>query len=72
MTEDTQGASMDRILQDISAVGHKLEGMDNAMVALMAETRSMRLEIAGFQSIDDSGSPSYFLGQQRPGTPALP
>ncbi|KAJ1173004.1 hypothetical protein NDU88_004846 [Pleurodeles waltl] len=50
MTEDTQGASMDRILQEISAVGRKLEGMDNAMVALTAETRSMRLEIAGFQS----------------------
>ncbi|KAJ1099702.1 hypothetical protein NDU88_004801 [Pleurodeles waltl] len=41
---------MDRILQEISAVGRKLEGMDNAMVALTAETRSMRLEIAGFQS----------------------
>ncbi|KAJ1127552.1 hypothetical protein NDU88_005951 [Pleurodeles waltl] len=50
MTEDTQGASTDRILQEISAVGRKLEGMDNAMVALTAETRSMRLEIAGFQS----------------------
>ncbi|KAJ1141355.1 hypothetical protein NDU88_007688 [Pleurodeles waltl] len=41
---------MDRILQEISAVGRKLEGMDNAMTALTAETRSMRLEIAGFQS----------------------
>ncbi|KAJ1143618.1 hypothetical protein NDU88_009924 [Pleurodeles waltl] len=41
---------MDRILQEISAVGPKLEGMDNAMVTLTAETRSMRLEIAGFQS----------------------
>ncbi|KAJ1109932.1 hypothetical protein NDU88_007289 [Pleurodeles waltl] len=50
ITEDTQGASMYRILQEISAVGRKLEGMDNAMVALTAETRSMRLEIAGFQS----------------------
>ncbi|KAJ1216230.1 hypothetical protein NDU88_003835 [Pleurodeles waltl] len=50
MTEDTQGASMDRILQEISAVGRKLKGMDNAMVALTAETRSMRKEIAGFQS----------------------
>ncbi|KAJ1129357.1 hypothetical protein NDU88_007728 [Pleurodeles waltl] len=36
MTEDTQGATMDRILQ---------EGMDNAMVALTAETRSMRLDL---------------------------
>ncbi|KAJ1197637.1 hypothetical protein NDU88_001493 [Pleurodeles waltl] len=49
MTEDTESASMDRILQEISAVGRKLEGMDNAMVALATETRSMRLEIAGFQ-----------------------
>ncbi|KAJ1090428.1 hypothetical protein NDU88_003560 [Pleurodeles waltl] len=50
MIEDTQGASMDRILQEISAVGRKLKGMDNAIVALTAETRAMRLEIAGFQS----------------------
>ncbi|KAJ1107210.1 hypothetical protein NDU88_004603 [Pleurodeles waltl] len=41
---------MDHILQEISAVGHKLEGMDTAMVALTAETRFIRLEIAGFQS----------------------
>ncbi|KAJ1161595.1 hypothetical protein NDU88_002079 [Pleurodeles waltl] len=41
---------MDRILQEISAVGRKLEGMDSAMVALTAETRYIRLEIAGFQS----------------------
>ncbi|KAJ1176519.1 hypothetical protein NDU88_001797 [Pleurodeles waltl] len=50
MSDNTQGASMDRILQEISAVGCKLEGMDTAMSALTAETRSMRLEIAGFQS----------------------
>ncbi|KAJ1170379.1 hypothetical protein NDU88_002256 [Pleurodeles waltl] len=34
----------------MSAVGRKLEGMDNAMVALTAETRSIHLEIARFQS----------------------
>ncbi|KAJ1177306.1 hypothetical protein NDU88_002565 [Pleurodeles waltl] len=50
MTEDTQGATMDRILQEISAVSRKLEDMENAMVALTAETRSMRLDLAGFQS----------------------
>ncbi|KAJ1213528.1 hypothetical protein NDU88_001162 [Pleurodeles waltl] len=48
--EDIQGATMDRILQEILAVSRKLEGMDNAMVALTAETRSMRLDLAGFQS----------------------
>ncbi|KAJ1214960.1 hypothetical protein NDU88_002570 [Pleurodeles waltl] len=50
MAEDTQGVSMDRVLQEISAVGSKLEGMDSAVLVLTAETRSMRLEIAGFQS----------------------
>ncbi|KAJ1119285.1 hypothetical protein NDU88_007471 [Pleurodeles waltl] len=48
--DDTQGATMDHILQEISAVSRKLEGMDNTMVALMAETRSMCLDITGFQS----------------------
>ncbi|KAJ1200002.1 hypothetical protein NDU88_003832 [Pleurodeles waltl] len=50
MADDMQGATMDRILQEISAVSRKLEGMDNAMVALTAETRSMCLDIAGFLS----------------------
>ncbi|KAJ1133455.1 hypothetical protein NDU88_011746 [Pleurodeles waltl] len=50
MADDTQGATMDRILQEISAVNRKLEGMDSAMVAMTAETRSMCLDIAGFQS----------------------
>ncbi|KAJ1113850.1 hypothetical protein NDU88_002091 [Pleurodeles waltl] len=42
--------AMDRILQEISAVGSRLEGMDNTMASLTAETKSMRLDIAGFQS----------------------
>ncbi|KAJ1171812.1 hypothetical protein NDU88_003670 [Pleurodeles waltl] len=50
MAETTQGETMDRILQEISAVGRKREGMDSAMASLMAETKSMRLDIAGFQS----------------------
>ncbi|KAJ1195798.1 hypothetical protein NDU88_005066 [Pleurodeles waltl] len=50
MAGDTQVATMDRILQEISAVSRKLEGMDSAMVALTKETRSMGLDIAGFQS----------------------
>ncbi|KAJ1105236.1 hypothetical protein NDU88_002644 [Pleurodeles waltl] len=50
MADTTQGATMDRIIQEISAVGRKLEGMDSAMASLTAETKSMRLDIAGFQS----------------------
>ncbi|KAJ1155937.1 hypothetical protein NDU88_008662 [Pleurodeles waltl] len=34
MSEDAQRVSMDRLLQEISAVERKLECMDNAMVAL--------------------------------------
>ncbi|KAJ1204357.1 hypothetical protein NDU88_008140 [Pleurodeles waltl] len=49
MADDTQGATMDRILQEISIMSRKLEGMDSALAALTAETRSMRLDIAGFQ-----------------------
>ncbi|KAJ1176756.1 hypothetical protein NDU88_002023 [Pleurodeles waltl] len=50
MAETMQGAAMDRILQEFSAVGCKLEGMDSAMASLTEETKSMRLDIAGFQS----------------------
>ncbi|KAJ1155865.1 hypothetical protein NDU88_008590 [Pleurodeles waltl] len=50
MANSTPGATMDRILQEISAVGRKLEGMDSAMASLTAETKSMLLDIAGFQT----------------------
>ncbi|KAJ1187511.1 hypothetical protein NDU88_004286 [Pleurodeles waltl] len=50
-TSDTaQESTMDRILQEISAVGLRLEGMDNAMASLTAETKSICLDIAGFPS----------------------
>ncbi|KAJ1194644.1 hypothetical protein NDU88_003932 [Pleurodeles waltl] len=67
MSEATQGVSMDRKLQEISAVGRKLEGMDTAMLALTAETRSMRLEIAGLHKLIDLEDRSHrnnirFLG----------
>ncbi|KAJ1093687.1 hypothetical protein NDU88_006783 [Pleurodeles waltl] len=41
---------MDRILQEISAVGRRLEGMDSMMASLTVDTKSMHLDIAGFQS----------------------
>ncbi|KAJ1117936.1 hypothetical protein NDU88_006131 [Pleurodeles waltl] len=50
MTDASQGATMDRILQEISAVGRRLEGMDSMMISLTEETKSVRLDIAGFQS----------------------
>ncbi|KAJ1109478.1 hypothetical protein NDU88_006838 [Pleurodeles waltl] len=50
MTDPAQESTMDRILQEISAVGRRLEGMDNAMASLTAETKSICLDIAGSQS----------------------
>ncbi|KAJ1099218.1 hypothetical protein NDU88_004322 [Pleurodeles waltl] len=50
MVDPAQGATIDRILQEIAEVGSKMEGMDSAMASLTAETKSMRLDIAGFQS----------------------
>ncbi|KAJ1216059.1 hypothetical protein NDU88_003665 [Pleurodeles waltl] len=50
MEDPTQEATMDLKLQEISVVGHRLEGMDNAITSLTAETKSMHLDIAGFQS----------------------
>ncbi|KAJ1156050.1 hypothetical protein NDU88_008775 [Pleurodeles waltl] len=50
MANVTQSATMDCILQEISEVGRKLEGMDSAMASLTAETKSMPLDIAGFQT----------------------
>ncbi|KAJ1084541.1 hypothetical protein NDU88_004688 [Pleurodeles waltl] len=50
MSDTAQESTMDRILQQISAVGCRLEGMDNAMASLTAETKSIHLDIAGFQS----------------------
>ncbi|KAJ1210416.1 hypothetical protein NDU88_005780 [Pleurodeles waltl] len=50
MADAPQGATMDRILQEISSVGRRLEGMDSRMISLTEETKSMHLDIAGFQS----------------------
>ncbi|KAJ1193511.1 hypothetical protein NDU88_002808 [Pleurodeles waltl] len=65
MAESTQGVTMDRILQEISAVGRKLEGMDSAMASLMAETKSMRLDIAGFWTQATGLEQVHGLGPKR-------
>ncbi|KAJ1115042.1 hypothetical protein NDU88_003270 [Pleurodeles waltl] len=51
MANPAQEPTMDRILQEISAVGRRLEGIDNAMVSMAAETKSIRAEIASFQTL---------------------
>ena len=42
-------STMDRILQEITAVGRQLEVMDSKITALMAETKSLHTDVAGFQ-----------------------
>ncbi|KAJ1187109.1 hypothetical protein NDU88_003888 [Pleurodeles waltl] len=50
MTDPAQESTMDHILQEISAVGRRLEGMDNAIASLTAETKSICLDISGIES----------------------
>ncbi|KAJ1200868.1 hypothetical protein NDU88_004689 [Pleurodeles waltl] len=50
MANQTQGATMDRILQEKLVVGQRLEGMASTMASLTAEIKSKRLDVAGFQS----------------------
>ncbi|KAJ1190714.1 hypothetical protein NDU88_000036 [Pleurodeles waltl] len=50
MTDQVHESTINNILQEISAVGRRLEGMDNAMASLTAETKSICPDIAGFQS----------------------
>ncbi|KAJ1123831.1 hypothetical protein NDU88_002298 [Pleurodeles waltl] len=48
MADSEQVITMDRILQEITAVRRRLEGMDTAITSLTLETKSMCSEIAGF------------------------
>ncbi|KAJ1200490.1 hypothetical protein NDU88_004314 [Pleurodeles waltl] len=50
MAGTEQATTMYPILQEITAVSRRLKGMDTAITSLMTETKSMRLEIAEFQS----------------------
>ncbi|KAJ1192593.1 hypothetical protein NDU88_001900 [Pleurodeles waltl] len=50
MEDTSQGTTMDSILQEISALGHRLEGIDSMMASLTENTKSMHLDIACFQS----------------------
>ncbi|KAJ1125954.1 hypothetical protein NDU88_004367 [Pleurodeles waltl] len=50
MADSEQVTTMDHILQQITAFIRRLEGMDTAITSLTLETKSMRSEIAGFQT----------------------
>ncbi|KAJ1101106.1 hypothetical protein NDU88_006179, partial [Pleurodeles waltl] len=50
MAEKSHSTTMDRILQEITTVSRRIEGMDASITSITLETKSMRAEIAGFQS----------------------
>ncbi|KAJ1198776.1 hypothetical protein NDU88_002615 [Pleurodeles waltl] len=50
MSDKDQSTTMDRILQEITTVSRRIEGMDASITSLTLETKSMRSDIAGFQS----------------------
>ncbi|KAJ1210028.1 hypothetical protein NDU88_005396 [Pleurodeles waltl] len=41
MADSAQESTMDSILQEISVVGRRLEGLDSAMISLTADTKSI-------------------------------
>ncbi|KAJ1115152.1 hypothetical protein NDU88_003378 [Pleurodeles waltl] len=49
MSDKEQPTTMDRILQEITAVSRRIEGMDASISSLTLVTKSMRSDIAGFQ-----------------------
>ncbi|KAJ1107228.1 hypothetical protein NDU88_004621 [Pleurodeles waltl] len=50
MSNKEQSTTMERILHEITAVSRLIEGMDASITSLTLETKSMRSDIAGFQS----------------------
>ncbi|KAJ1195727.1 hypothetical protein NDU88_004995 [Pleurodeles waltl] len=50
MSDKEQPTTMEQILQEITAVSLRIEGMDASISSLILETKSMRSDIAGFQS----------------------
>ncbi|KAJ1208896.1 hypothetical protein NDU88_004279 [Pleurodeles waltl] len=50
MTDQVQKTTRDRIFQEISVVGRRVEWMGSMMASLTEETKLMYLDIAGFQS----------------------
>ncbi|KAJ1180763.1 hypothetical protein NDU88_005980 [Pleurodeles waltl] len=48
MADGDQPATMERILQEITAVSRRIEGMDASISSLTLETKSIQTDIAGF------------------------
>ncbi|KAJ1181326.1 hypothetical protein NDU88_006534 [Pleurodeles waltl] len=78
MADPAQEPTMDCILQEISAAARRLEGMVSPMVSMVAEMKSIRMEIASFQTRFTIFEPplefqrAHRLGPRRTGTDTRP
>ncbi|KAJ1138766.1 hypothetical protein NDU88_005147 [Pleurodeles waltl] len=50
MADKQQPTTMERVLQELTAVSRQIEGMDASISSLTLETKSLRSDIASFQS----------------------
>ncbi|KAJ1175482.1 hypothetical protein NDU88_000770 [Pleurodeles waltl] len=50
ISDKEQSITMEKILQEITALSRRIEGMDASLSSLTLETKSMRSDIAGFQT----------------------
>ncbi|KAJ1181346.1 hypothetical protein NDU88_006554 [Pleurodeles waltl] len=50
MSDKEHSTTMEWILREITTVSRRIEGMDASITSLTLETKSMRSDIAGFQS----------------------
>ncbi|KAJ1117660.1 hypothetical protein NDU88_005857 [Pleurodeles waltl] len=50
MSDKEHSTTMERIIQEITTVSHRIEGINTSLTSLTLETKSMRSDIAGFQS----------------------
>ncbi|KAJ1155996.1 hypothetical protein NDU88_008721 [Pleurodeles waltl] len=62
--------TMERILQEITAVGRTLEGTENKISELVADTHSIRADIAGFHNILTSLDHRITLLEDKLNTPS--
>ncbi|KAJ1181456.1 hypothetical protein NDU88_006663 [Pleurodeles waltl] len=70
MVNSRSDTAMERILQEISAVGRRLETMDSKITDLLADSKSIRVDIASFQAmVTDLGHHLHSIENQMASLP---
>ncbi|KAJ1130861.1 hypothetical protein NDU88_009206 [Pleurodeles waltl] len=73
-SDTAQDPTMERILQEITALAHRIKGLDTTISTLVAKTKSIHQDIAGFQNRVHGvrtaslicGGPSQFDARKQP------